>query len=118
MYGPGATLGNLNQRRVLFQQNQAEGQYYASVQDVRADGTSTYHGLMLQAQRRRAAGFSLQAAYTYSQCMTDRWNSGPGVDGFSVMIPGNPEADRGKCAVSRDVAVCSPTKTPRTPRGQ
>jgi hypothetical protein len=54
----------------------------------------------------------------YSQCLTDRWNSGPGVGGFSVMIPGNPEADRGKCAVSRDVAVCSPTKTPRTPRGQ
>jgi hypothetical protein len=102
VYGPGATLGNLNQRRVLFQQNQAEGQYYASVQDVRADGTSTYHGLMLQAQRRRAAGFSLQAAYTYSQCMTDRWNSGPGVDGFSVMIPGNPEADRGKCANSAE----------------
>jgi len=38
----------------------------------------------------------------YSQCLTDRWNSGPGVDGFSVMIPGNPEADRGKCANSAE----------------
>jgi hypothetical protein len=100
IYGPGASLANLNQRRVLFQQNPAEGQYYASVQEVRADGTSNYHGLMLQAQRRRANGFSLQSSYTISRCTTDRWNSGPGVDGFSVMIPGNREADRSKCANS------------------
>jgi hypothetical protein len=102
VYGPGATLANLNQRRVLFLQNPAEGQYYASVQEVRTDGTSSYHGLMLQMQSRRTAGFSLQAAYTFSRCLTDRWNSGPGVDGFSVMIPGNREADRAKCANSSD----------------
>jgi hypothetical protein len=102
VYRPGATQGNLNQRRVLFQQNPAEGQYYASVQEVRTDGTSNYHALMLQVQRRRAAGFSVQTAYTFSRCMTDRWNSGPGVDGFSVMIPGNREADRARCANSSD----------------
>jgi len=100
VYGPGATQANLNQRRVLFQQNPAEGQYYASVQEVRTDGTSNYHGVMFQVQRRRAAGFSLQTNYTYSHCTTDRWNSGPGVDGFSVMIPGDPDADRSKCANS------------------
>ena len=100
VFGPGATTANTNQRRVLFQQNPAEGQYYASVQEVRADGTSNYHALLLQTQRRRANGFSLQAAYTFSRCVTDRWNTGPGVDGFSVMMPGNPEADRARCANS------------------
>jgi hypothetical protein len=107
IYGPGATQANLNQRRVLNQQNPAQGQYYASVQEVRADGTSTYHGLMLQVQRRRADGLSVQTNYTFSRCETDRWNSGPGVDGFSVMIPGDPEADQGKCANSPDHNVSS-----------
>jgi outer membrane receptor protein involved in Fe transport len=102
VYGPGATLANLNQRRVLVQQNPTEGRYYASVQEVRTDGTSNYHGLLLQVQRRRASGFSLQTNYTISRCTTDRWNSGPGVDGFSVMIPGNREADAAKCPNSPD----------------
>ena len=99
VYGPGATQANLNQRRVLSRRIRRKGRYYASVQEVRADGTSNYHGLLLQVQRRRASGFSLQAN-TISRCTTDRWNSGPGVDGFSVMIPGNREADRSKCANS------------------
>ena len=107
VYGPGATQANLNQRRVLFLQNPAQGQYFASVQEVRADGTSTYHALMLQAQRRRADGFSFQTNYTFSRCESDRWNSGPGVDGFSVMIPGNREADRSRCANSPDHNVSS-----------
>jgi hypothetical protein len=42
----------------------------------------------------------LQANYTFSRCTTDRWNSGPGVDGFSVMIPGSPENDRARCVNS------------------
>jgi hypothetical protein len=100
VYGPGATQANLNARRVLSLQNPTEGRFYASVQEVRADGTSNYHGLLMQVQRRRANGFSVQTNYTISRCTTDRWNSGPGVDGFSVMIPGNREADRGKCANS------------------
>ena len=86
--------------QVWHAQNAAEGQYYASVQEVRADGRSNYNALLLQTQRRRASGFSLQAAYTFSRCTTDRFNTGPGVDGFSVMIPGNPEADRGRCVNS------------------
>ena len=100
VFGPGATAGNTNQRRVLFLQNPAQGRYYASVQEVRADGTSNYHALLLQTQRRRANGFSLQANYTLSRCRTDRWNSGPGVDGFSVMVPGNRAADRARCGNS------------------
>jgi hypothetical protein len=100
IFGPGATTANTNQRRLLFTQNPAEGQYYASVQEVRADGTSNYNALLLQTQRRRANGFSVQAAYTFSRCTTDRFNTGPGVDGFSVMMPGDPAADRARCVNS------------------
>jgi hypothetical protein len=102
VYGPGATTANTNQRRVLYLQNPAEGQYYASVQEVRADGTSLYNGLMLQVQRRRAGGLSVQGNYTFSRCITDRWNSGPGVDGLSIMVPNQPQLDRARCANSPD----------------
>jgi hypothetical protein len=97
VFGPGATVPNTNQRRVLFRQNLAAGQYFASIQELDPNGTSNYNGLMLQVQRRRAAGFSLQGNYTISRCITDRWNQEPGVSGAPYLIPGNREADRGRC---------------------
>jgi hypothetical protein len=100
VYGPGATVGNTQARRVLSQQNPAEGRYYASIQELLDDGTSNYNGLLLSVQRRRGNGMSLQANYTISRCISDRWNSEPGVAGVPVMIPGDIEADRGKCANS------------------
>jgi hypothetical protein len=96
VFGPGATTANTNQRRVLFQQNPTEGQYYASVQEVRPDGSSRYNAVMFQVQRR-ATAFSLTANYTFSHCETDRWNTAPGVDGLSIMVPDHPELDRGRC---------------------
>lgn len=97
VFGTGATVANTNQRRVLFQENAATGQYYASIQELDPNGTSTYNGLMLQVQRRQAGGFSLQGNYTISRCTTDRWNQEPGVSGAPYLIPGDREADRGKC---------------------
>ena len=97
VFAPGATPANTNQRRQLFLQNPATGQYYASIQELDPNGTSNYHGLLLSMQRRRADGFSLQANYTISRCITDRWNQEPGVSGSPYMIPGDREADRGKC---------------------
>jgi hypothetical protein len=100
IYGPGATTANTNQRRVLFQQNPAEGQYYASVQQVIPNGTSRYDAVMLQVQRRRAGGLSVQGNYTFSHCETDRWNTSPGVDGLSIVVPNQPELDRARCGTS------------------
>ena len=97
MYSPGATTGTTQARRVLNLQNPAEGRYYASIQELDDDGTSTYNGLLLSVQRRRGNGMSIQGNYTISRCISDRWNSEPGVAGVPVMIPGNREADRGKC---------------------
>ena len=78
-------------------QNPAEGQYFASIQELDDDGTSNYNGLLLSVQRRRGNGLSIQGNYAISRCITDRWNSEPGVAGVPYMIPGNREADRGKC---------------------
>jgi hypothetical protein len=107
VFGPGATTGNTNQRRVLFQQNPIEGQYYASVQEVKTDGSSRYNALMLQVQRRGAGGLSVQGNYTFSRCETDRWNTSPGVDGLSVMVPDHPELDRARCPNSPEHNVSS-----------
>ena len=97
VFGAGATVANTNQRRQLFLQNPAAGQYYASIQELDPNGTSNYHGLLLSMQRRRADGFSLQGNYTISRCITDRWNQEPGVSGTPYLIPGDRESDRGKC---------------------
>jgi carboxypeptidase family protein len=106
VFGPGATPANTNQRRVLFQQNPIEGQYYASVQEVKPDGSSRYDALMLQVQRR-GSGLSVQGNYTFSRCETDRWNTSPGVDGLSIMVPDHPELDRARCQNSPNHNVSS-----------
>jgi hypothetical protein len=97
IFGPGATVANTQQRRVLSLQNPAQAQYFASIQELDPNGTSRYNGLLLQVQRRRGDGFSLQSNYTISRCLTDRWNQEPGVSGQPYMIPGNRAADRGRC---------------------
>jgi hypothetical protein len=95
---PGAsTVANTQDRRVLSLQNPADGKYFASIQAVGDDGTANYNGLLLSVQRRRASGMSIQANYSISRCISDRWNSEPGVAGQPYMIPGNLAADRGRC---------------------
>jgi hypothetical protein len=103
IYVPGAsTVGNTNARRVLNLQNPAEGAYYASIQQVTDDGTANYNGLLLSVQRRRAAGLTVQGNYTISRCISDRANLEPGVAGAPYTIPGDREADRGRCPNSPD----------------
>ena len=65
VYMPGATLGNLPQRRVLYLQNPQEGQYYGKIDALKDDGTSTYHAGHISIQRRRSGGLTLQANYTW-----------------------------------------------------
>jgi hypothetical protein len=103
VYIPGASsVPNINARRVLNLQNSAVGQFYSSIQQVTDDGRSNYHGLLLSTQQRFARGFSLQANYTISRCMTDRANLEPGIAGAPYMIPGNRAADFGHCPNSPD----------------
>src|SRR4030095_7670810 len=83
-------------------QNPAQGQYFASIQALDDDASSTYNGVLLSVQKRQRSGFSLQVNYASSRCITDRWNSEPGVAGVPYMIPGDREADRGRCPNSPD----------------
>lgn len=74
---PGAacsTVGNTNQRRVLFLANSAIGQSYANIAYGDAGATHTYNGLVLQVQRRRANGITIQGNYTWSHAIDDGYN--------------------------------------------
>ena len=102
VFGPGATVANTNARRVLTLANQAQGAYYASIQQLDPTGTAEYNALLLSAQGRRAAGLTVQGNYTFSRCITDLANYEPGVAGAPYTIPGNKAADRGRCATSAD----------------
>jgi len=103
VYIPGAsTVNNTQSRRVLNMQNPAEGQYFASIQELDDDASSNYNGVLLSVQKRQRNGFSLQGNYAISRCITDRWNSEPGVAGVPYMIPGDRDADRGRCPNSPD----------------
>jgi hypothetical protein len=98
IYIPGAsTVANTQSRRVLNMQNPDEGKYFASVQELDDDASSNYNGLLLSVQRRRGDGLSVQGNYSISRCISDRWNSEPGVAGVPYMIPGDREADRARC---------------------
>ena len=96
VFGPGATVANTNQRRVLSLQNPIEGAYFASVQQLVTGGTADYNALLLSVQRRRAGGLTVQGNYTMSRCISDLANYEPGVAGAPFTIPGNPTVDRGR----------------------
>lgn len=59
VFEPGATLGNINQRRLLpdFGNNRV----------ISAQANSNFHSLQVEVTRRFSRGFSLQAAYTFSR---------------------------------------------------
>src|SRR4030095_12383867 len=68
VYSATATTGNTNQRRALYLQNPAEGQYFASVTQLNMDGEANYNALLLSLQKRFADDFSLMANHTWSHC--------------------------------------------------
>lgn len=71
VYMPGATTRTTNQRRVLYLQNPAVGQYYATLGQVDDGGNQNYNGMILSAQRRMAGHLSLLANWTWSHCLSD-----------------------------------------------
>jgi hypothetical protein len=91
-----STTANQNQRRVLYLQDPARGQFYAGIGMVDDGGTASYHGLNLSVQKRMSRGMNILANYTYSHCISDPWFQNP-TAGNGNTIPGNRRAWRSNC---------------------
>jgi hypothetical protein len=100
-YNVCSTNANLNQRRVLFQQNPAEARLIGAL-DLNDDiGWQTYRGLKLSVQRRSAGGLSLNGNYTLSRCVgTDTPNTFSQISS-GYTNPDDPEYDKGYCDQDR-----------------
>src|SRR6185503_9490648 len=68
--GACSTSGNIDQRRLLYQQDPANGQYFASLIMEDPNGNSSYNALLLSLNRRFSNNFSALANYTWSHCLT------------------------------------------------
>jgi hypothetical protein len=59
VYLPGATLGNVDDRRIL--------QPFGNINKISSQGNASYHGVQAEVNKRFSRGLSLQAAYTFSR---------------------------------------------------
>jgi len=88
-------LGTANQRRVLFEQNPAQGQFFSTIGSVDDGGTASYNALLVSEQHRLHSGLSFRANWTWSHCISDPATTeltGPTYDN-----PANRRMDRGNC---------------------
>ncbi|MBL0159334.1 MAG: TonB-dependent receptor [Bryobacterales bacterium] len=70
VYGPGATSGNADQRRIYAGCRGAEGPCdFASVGLITNQTNSTYHAAQLAVSRRFSGGLSFLGSYTYSKTL-------------------------------------------------
>jgi hypothetical protein len=112
VWGAGATTGNTNQRRVLYRQNQAQGQYYGTIGQLDDTGRGKYHGMLLSVQRRMKNNLSVLSNWTISRCMSDPATTE--ITGPTITDPANPDLDYSYCASDRRhiVNVSLVTRTP------
>jgi hypothetical protein len=94
---PGATLANLNQRRLLSVLNPTQGAYYSAITQM-DDGVNTiYNGLKLSLQHRFAQHYTVMTSYTWSHCLQSAEPIGNRLTGNQYQNPFNRDADRGAC---------------------
>jgi hypothetical protein len=113
VFGPGATTGNTNQRRALYLQNAAQGQFYGTIGQVDDTGRGNYNALLLSLQRRLKSGFSVLSNYTISKCMSDPATTE--ITGPTIVNPADPDLDYSYCASDRR-HVWSLSAVVRTPQ--
>ena len=100
-YNVCSTNANLNQRRVLYQQNPREGGLIGAL-DLNTDvGYQNYKGLKLSAQRRSAGGVSFNGSYTLSQCKGTPTATGFNQQSAGYLKPEDPSFDAGYCDQDR-----------------
>jgi outer membrane receptor protein involved in Fe transport len=73
-YGPGATLANLDQRRMIYG--------WGGNSAFQTSANSSYHALQVQAKKRFSHRFSLQGSYTYGKAISQ----------FDNVAAGTPQA--------------------------
>ncbi len=99
VYGPGATTGNTNARRVLIQSNADQGRYYSTIGTIDDTGRTSYNGLLLSAQKRMSNNWSVMTNYTLSKCMSDPITTE--ITGATTMNPWDPDLDYSYCSSDR-----------------
>jgi hypothetical protein len=96
---PGATLGTINQHRVLYLQNPAQGKYYSTIGQLDDGGKADYNALLLSAQRRLSNNFSVLGNWTWSHCVSDPETTE--LTGATYVNPVNRAMDRANCSSDR-----------------
>jgi len=99
VFGPGATLGNTNARRLFNQLNPVAGPVYSTMGQVDDGGVSNYNALLLSAQKRLSRNFSLFTNWTWSHCISDPETTE--LTGPTYTDPNNRRADRSNCSSDR-----------------
>jgi len=94
-----STIGNTNQRRVLYQQNPPIGQYYSNIVLGDDGNTRTYDALVFSVQRRRARGVTVQGNYTFSHCIDDGYNDV--IQTTGGQLQSRRRVNRGDCELDR-----------------
>jgi len=99
VFGPGATTTNTNQRRVLYLQNQAQGQFYGTMGQLDDTGRANYNAILLSLQRRLKNNFSVLSNWTMSKCMSDPATTE--ITGPTIVNPADPDLDYSYCSSDR-----------------
>ncbi|PYS28579.1 MAG: TonB-dependent receptor [Acidobacteria bacterium] len=99
-----STLANLAARRKLTLANPQEGPYFTLLSNFDSGGTMSYHGMLVNVERRPAKGVTVSGNYTWSHCLgdlTDFTGSGPNPGQDDWQDDNNRRGDRGNCVSDR-----------------
>lgn len=90
---------NTQQRRVLYMQNSAQGNYYAQVIVTDDGANAEYDGMLTSIQHRMSHNYTLLANYTWSHCISDGDFTGNvgNAQYQRQAIPAGRNMDRGNC---------------------
>ena len=113
-YSTCSSTSNTQQRRTLFLQNPAQGQYYGNIVIADDDGTRTYDALLLSVQHRQSRGVTIQGNYTWSHCIDDN-GSTPQFQNSGQQVKERRRLNRGNCDQDRrhNVNVSTVYETPQ-----
>ena len=96
-----STNANLNQRRLLYQQNPKEAAFIGAL-DMNTDvGYQNYRGVKFSAQRRPANGLNVNGNYTLSRCVGTPTALTFNQQSAGYLEPNDPSFDAGYCDQDR-----------------